>query len=166
MGATPGDGLPWPPGYEGVPADVPNDLQKLAEATQVALDKRMPVVPEAALVAPATGWSNAISTGFGQPIVRRSGRLVVSMGLMTRTSTLAVADNGVYQVGTIPAGYRPTNAIRAAAGWLANNGTTPQLMTTQLLIETDGTVSLVSNVAGSMAVNHWVSLGGIAWFTS
>lgn len=51
-GLTVGDNLPYPNDY-GAPADVPNDMEALAEATQVALNNRR------SLLVPYTGWSRA-----------------------------------------------------------------------------------------------------------
>lgn len=163
-GTTTPDGIRFPNDPEA-PADSINAFAQLAADTQTALTKRMNSLPTSTLVAPSGGWSNATTTGYGQPITHKTGQLVVARGLMVRTSTLTLADNGVYQIGLVGAGFRPTVSVVAAAGWYARNGSSPQKMTAQVIVDADGQVHVVSNVAGSMQVGDWVSLGGIAWFT-
>jgi hypothetical protein len=152
------DGLRYPDDPEA-PADSINAFGQLAVDTQTALNARMPLAP--------TGGTLAVNGNFTAvgAFVARWGRLVVARGHFNRTTALTVADNGVYQFGTVPAGFRPIADVFAAGTWQALNGSSPQIMTTQVRVDTSGALSVVSNVAGSMRVNDYVSVDGLVWWT-
>lgn len=160
-GFTPGDLLPYPDDYDQ-PADSPNALEALAQATQAGLNRRAALAPSAAGVTYATGW-RARAPGLS---LQRFGSFVVARGMATVTANLTVADNGSYTVCTLPVGFRPPIDVYAAAAWSALNGPSRQRMSTQVVIAATGAVSLISNVDGSMVPDgDWVSLGGVVWST-
>lgn len=164
-GYTSPDQLPYPNGYPGVPADVPNDLQKLATSTQDALIKRAGILPDAvAAVALSTGW---VGESTNVPTVMRYGELVVCRGLANRTTLANIAVNGLVNVGTIPAGYRPKNngGRWPVAYQQHSTGGAVVWATSALNIDADGSVQLLTYQAGTLAVNDKCWFTGLAWTT-
>lgn len=165
MGATSPDALPWPPGYAGVPADVPNDIQKLATATQTALNKKLASAISTAVL---TAHSGFIAAG-GASVARR-GRFVVCRGIFQRAANLPVVDEGLYQYAVIPAGFRPDTTIYMAGTWhCLNTGLTPdsgQTMAMEVRALPTGELQFVANVNGTLRTGgDYVSAGGLTWWT-
>lgn len=162
---TPGDNLPYPSDYND-PADSPSAFRALAEATQTALDVRMPVAgTTAALASLGAGWVNNNGVSYHGVVLYRFGKIVIAHGMLLRTADLTVADNTLYPLGTVPAGFRPVYSLRFPITWVALTGGINNMMATQADLLTDGTLSLVANVDGAAKTNHWVSLAGAAWVT-
>jgi hypothetical protein len=156
------DGLRYPNDYEQ-PADVPIALGQLAVDTQTALNKRMTVAPAVGEVtAFAAGWAGD-ATVYGPPRGHKFGRLVTFRGMFIRTgSPLTVTDNQAYDVGTLPAGFRPEVQLRTLATWYANTPT-GNFSATPALIFANGDIRFTANSSGTIAVGQWVSLAGITW---
>lgn len=104
---TPGDGLRYPNDYNA-PADSPAALRDLANDTQAALNKRMNIAVTKVNISRASGWANNF------PTASKSGKFVVLSGHFQRSATLTASANTWYQVGTLPAGYRPQVVERVA----------------------------------------------------
>lgn len=163
MGATTPDGLPWPELAE--PGNVPQDMQELAGATQTALLGRMPVAYETGAATYEPAWY-ANTDPYGGVSVFRMGKLVVARGLARRNANLTVTDNTTITFASLPAGFWPERTFRAAGAWVCLTGGVSNLMTTQILINAAGGVSVISNVDGTFRANSdWVSLSGISWVT-
>lgn len=104
MGATTGDNLPWP--ELGENANVPQDMQELATATQTALDKKMPTALSKVNLTRSTGWTGA------NPSASKSGKIVLLAGYFQRTSDITISAQNWVTMGTAPAGYRPASMER------------------------------------------------------
>jgi hypothetical protein len=160
------DGLRYPDDPEAA-ADSINAFGDLATDTQTALSARMGLAPVTGTLAGHTNY-----TANGAPQLARWGRLVVARGHYVRnTSSLTVADNGVYQFAVIPVGFRPQIDTLMAGTWQClNTGLTPdaaQIMTTQIVVAANGQMSVVSNVNGTLrAGTDYVSAGGLMWWTA
>ena len=162
MGTTSPDGIYWPSDVN-LPANVTQDMQLNAESVQTALHARMPVTPTTGPVALGSGWQGNVGQ-FGPPTVVKTGQLCVMRGLAERTAVLNVTDNTTYRIGAVPAGFRPTYAIRVSCPWVAtvpNAGGNISVTCVNVLV--DGTVEFVANFTGTMQVAHWVSLAGVSW---
>lgn len=161
-GYTAGDLLPYPNDYEQ-PADTPNAIQANATAVQTALNKRMPFAYTMGELSAGSGWAH-FAGSYGNARFNRTGKLIVGYGLLKRTAALTVTDNGTYPLGTLPAGYRPQFDLRLPTAWVASTSSR-QFLTTQLIVGMDGSVQILSNVAGTMNVDDWVSFAGLVWMT-
>jgi len=161
--ATSPDNLPLIVDY-GLPADSPTMNNAAMDAVQAALNQHMDTAPTLAAVTLSSGWKPATNTA-GAPQVQMTGKLVIARGSWIRTAALTVTDNGFYPLGTIPAGYRPATTIHVPITWLGLSGGAPNWSTTNARILQDGAIDFMANFAGSMRVDDFVLIGGVAWFT-
>lgn len=160
MGSTSPDLLPWPEYADE--AAVPQDMQEMAAAVQVALDKRANVTLTSAALAVSSGW-----TGNAANVVRM-GKIVVCGGTFIRpTAALSVTDNSEYQIATVPAGYRPPQIMRCASAWKAFDGSKAQTSTLQVVVDTDGSVKFTATYTGSIrAGGDYISTAGLVWWVA
>jgi hypothetical protein len=162
MGTTSPDAIRYPSDYN-LPADVPNDMQKLATDTQTGLSRRMGITP---VTGTLTGAANF--NAYAAPQLLLFGTIVVCRGQFLRsTSSLAVTDNSVYLIATIPVGFRPPVHLELTCAWQAMVTAGPNIMAAQMNVLPTGQMQLVSNVTGSMRAGFdYVSVGGLVWTTS
>lgn len=153
MGATTGDGLRYP--EIGDPADVPNDMQILAGDTQTALNKRAPITPTQVTITKFAGWANH------EGIAYKAGKIVVLSSFFGRSGTLSVTANQSYDIGTLPAGYRPKTNEYFPCVW--SDGTRRP---GQCHIALDGVIAWTPFASASLAVDDWVSVSGIVFVTA
>lgn len=161
MGTTSPDLLPWPEYPD--PAAIPTDMHEMANAVQVALNKKIALGSSGSgEIAPATGWG-ALS-GWQLPRAYAYGKIVVCNGVLARTASLTVTDNGLYVIGTLPAAVRPAAKLITTVPWqVFDTGGNRQRSAAQVEIGTNGVVTLVTNAAGTMpADSSWVGLSA-AW---
>jgi len=148
MGATDTYALPYPDNSSA--ADVVYDTKRLADATDDLV----------ALLAGDSGWQNITVTapytqqGSVTPRVRRIGSLVVPHW---GWSAAGMAAGAAYNVGIIPAGYRPGQGVYCPAG------TGTAAVVGQFFIGTDGVVSL--RTGSTVAAGNYFMLT-TPWFTN
>jgi hypothetical protein len=165
-GTTSPNGIVYPNDYDQ-PADVPNDMQAMANSIQTALNLKQNTAPTTTAFDPSSGWVNNDGSAYQGLKFAKIGRLVVASGRLTRSSPLTVADNTLYLLGTVKVAWRPVVAMRFPAAWRVNQSGSHNMRVTQLDILTDGTLSLVSDRAAIVDDStDWVSVGGIVWLTA
>lgn len=151
MGVTANFDLPYPENDDA--ADVPYDVKQLADAIELVLTAG---ILDSAWVDVTVSSGFVPQAGAEKPQVRKLGKLVVARG-----GWLAGAGNGVtavnssYNVGVIPAGYRPATPIVGAAGSSAGNAVCG------LHVQADGIVQLRT----AATLGAYYNMGGRAWFT-
>lgn len=165
MGTTTGDSLRYP--ELGEPANVPQDMQELATDVQTALNKRMNVAYSVGeLGSLSAGWAHW-GGEFGNARFYKSGKSVTALGLLKRTAALTIVDNTLYDLGDVPASYRPLFTLNAAAPWVGTqSGAGRNYSIGQLRIASSGAVQFRPNFSGTLAVDDWVSFAGISWVTA
>lgn len=99
-----------------------------------------------AVLTPSAGWVD-YTTAPGM-YVTRQGRLVTIDAALSPTSNLAVTAGSGIVIATIPAGFRPARGV-TAPGWY-NYAASGMGAAAKLIIGTDGTVSFIPTVAGTI----------------
>jgi hypothetical protein len=134
------------------------------DSIKTAVDTAMDVVPVATGVSYASGWR----AGSVPVTMKMTGKLVVVVGTFERSSSLTIVDNTTYTIGTITnSAYRPANGLRCSVPFVATPTAGGRNYSAgQLNIDGAGVVLFVPSFGGTMAVDDWVSLGGLAWFAN
>lgn len=156
MGATTGDTLPWPEPAE--PANVPQDMQELATATQTALDKKAPVQYSQVNISRTGGWGHATY----QPLAMKTGKSIALSYRFGRASPLTVTAGTIYPLGTLPAGYWPKSSERFTCPMKAGSA----LRVAHVAVGIDGSVSLIPIVNDTLDTDDWVFVSGITFVTA
>lgn len=153
MGTTTGDNLRYPELDE--PGNVPQDMQELAADVQTALNKKMMVTPTSVTIVKFAGWANH------EGIARKTGKLVVCSSFFGRSGALTVAAGTAYDIGTLPAGYRPATNEYFPCVW--SDGTRRPGM---CHVGTDGVIAWTPFQSANLVVDDWVSVSGLVFMTA
>lgn len=153
MPQTSGDALRYP--ILGDPANVPQDMQELATDVQTALNKKAVLALSTYAIPRATGWTNGTV-----PQAAKFGNVVVLSGIVQRSATLSASAGTAYVIATInSAAHQPVITERYACAWSA--GGTRRVG--QIWVAPDGVVTWIPTVSDSLAIDDWVSVGGISY---